>query len=210
MDGWPCSAGPALPTETGCGSLADMQETPVSLLERLHHHPAEPDWERFVLLFTPLLARWANRLGVPATDAEDLLQEVFLLLLRKLPEFRYDAQKSFRAWLWTVFHRETLAWRKRQNRALSLSQDQIEALASADTVDEASAAEYGRYLFDRVLQLVRTDFPNETWQIFWQVAVEARSGVEVAREFGVTPNAVYLARGRVLARLREELAGLDS
>lgn len=187
-----------------------MQHTPVSLLERICRRPDEPSWERFVILFTPLLSRWAERLGVPAAEKEDLLQEVFTLLLRRLPEFRYDPQQSFRAWLWTVFHRHTLAWRKRQQRALPLSPDQLEALASPDNVAEASESEYRRVLCERALRLVRTDFPPQTWQLFWQVSVEGRPGVEVARELGVSANAVYLARGRVLARLREELAELDS
>ena len=186
-----------------------MLETPISLLERLRRHPDEQHWERFVVLFTPLLSRWGNRLGIPASDTEDLLQEVFTILFRKLPEFRYDPTKSFRAWLWTVFHHQTLAWRKRQTRNLPLSVHQLESLASPDSVAEASEAEYRRVLIDRVLQIVQTDFPPQTWQIFWQVTVEGKPGVEVARHFGVTPNVVYLARGRVLARLREELTDLD-
>jgi len=105
-----------------------MLDTPASLLERLCHRPEEQYWEQFVVLFTPLLSRWGNRLGVPATDTEDLLQEVFTTLFRKLPEFRYDPSKSFRAWLWTVFHRHTIAWRKRQTRNLPLSVKQLEAL----------------------------------------------------------------------------------
>ena len=187
-----------------------MHETPVSLLERLCRHPDEPHWERFVMLFTPLLSRWGNCLGVPPADTEDLLQEVFTILFRKLPEFRYDPVKSFRAWLWTVFYRQTLAWRNQQTRNLPLSLEQLESLASPDSLVEATEAEYRRVLLDRVLQIVRTDFPPQTWQIFWQVAVEGRPGTEVARQFDITPNAVYLARGRVLARLRQELAELDS
>ena len=186
-----------------------MTNTPVSLLERLRLQPDEEHWERFLVLFTPLLSRWGHRLGVPAADTEDLLQEVFLVLFRKLPEFRYDPTKSFRAWLWTVFHRQTLAWRKQQTRNLPLTVEQLEALASPDSVLEATEAEYRRALQDRILHIIRTDFPPPTWEIFWQVTVEGRSGIEVARQFGVTPNAVYLARGRVLARLRQELADLD-
>jgi RNA polymerase sigma-70 factor (ECF subfamily) len=187
-----------------------MQETPVSLLERLCREPEADHWQRFVELFTPLLARWGTRLGVPAADIEDLLQNVFVILFRKLPGFRYDPTKSFRAWLWTVFHHETIAWRKRQNRALPLSDKQLEALASPDIIREATEAEYRRALTARALQIVQTDFPNQTWQIFCRVTVEGRPGTDVAREFNVTPNAVYLARGRVLARLRQELGDLDT
>ncbi|MFO0843258.1 MAG: sigma-70 family RNA polymerase sigma factor [Gemmataceae bacterium] len=189
--------------------MSSIPGSPASLLQNLCGRPAAADWERFVALFAPLLSRWGRRLGVPAGDLEDLLQEVFTLLVRKLPEFRYDPQRSFRGWLWTVFVHHAQAWRKRQAHALPLSAGQLEALSSPDNVEEAGEVEYRRALLDRAMRLARADFPETTWRIFWELAVEGRPGVEVARRFGVTPNAVYLARGRVLARLRHELAGLD-
>jgi RNA polymerase sigma-70 factor (ECF subfamily) len=185
-----------------------MLETPATLLHRLCDQPAAGDWERFVSLFAPLLRRWAARLGVRDSDAEDVLQEVFVLLIRKLPEFRYDPDRSFRAWLWTVFRHSTLAWRQRQPPG-GPSLEQLEELISPDALADATEAEYRRCLLGRIMQIVETDFPTSTWQIFRKVAIEGRSGVDVARQFGVTVNAVYLVRGRVLARLREELTGLD-
>ena len=185
-----------------------MHDTPATLLHRLCDEPTPGDWERFVRLFTPLLRRWAVRLEVSGSAVEDLLQEVFVLLIRELPKFRYDPSRSFRAWLWTVFRHAVLAWRKRQPQA-GPALEQLEELASPDSIAEATEAEYRRYLLGRIMQIVQTDFPATTWLIFQQVAIEGRSGVEVAREFGMTVNAVYLARSRVLARLREELAGLD-
>ena len=188
-----------------------MSDTPATLLHRLCDQPESGDWERFVRLFTPLLRRWAIRLGVSDSSVEDLLQELFVLLIRKLPEFRYDPSRSFRAWLWTVFRHTVLAWQKRQPRTeLALEQlEQLEKLSTPDSIAEATEAEYRRYLLSRIMQIVQTDFPATTWQIFQQVVIEDRPGVEVAREFGVTVNAVYLTRSRILARLREELAGLD-
>lgn len=182
-------------------------ETPATLLQRLCDRPAPRDWERFVSLFTPLLRRWAVRFGVSTSDIEDHLQEVFVLLLRELPRFDYDPSKSFRAWLWTVFRHNTLAWHRRHPHAQS-STEQLEQLASPDAVTEATEVEYRRYLMSRIMRIVQTDFPPQTWQIFQQVAVHGRPGTDVARDFGVTVNAVYLTRGRVMARLREEMAEL--
>jgi RNA polymerase sigma-70 factor (ECF subfamily) len=186
-----------------------MHDTPASLLERLCRQPRDGDWERFVRLFTPLLSRWANRFGVPTTDTEDALQEVFVLLFRRLPLFRRDPEGSFRAWLWTVFRRELLAHHQRTGKLPSATAAQLEQLLTPDGVPEASEAEFRKALVERALQLVKRDFPDKTWQVFWRLSVEGQSGVQVAKEFGVSPNAVYLARGRVLARLRAELAGLD-
>lgn len=159
-------------------------------------------------IFTPLLHRWANRFEIVGSAAEDLLQDAFLVLIRELPKFQYDPNRSFRAWLWTVFRHTTLAWQKRQpQRGPAL--EELQELAAPDSVAEATEDEYRRYLIARVMQIVQTDFPQPTWQIFEQVAINGRPGVDVAREFGVSVNAVYLARSRVLARLREEMTGLD-
>lgn len=139
---------------------------------------------------------------------EDLLQELFVLLIRKLPEFQHDPSRSFRAWLWTVFRHTVLAWQNRQP-PLAHAVEQLADLSSPDSIQEANEAEYRGYLLTRILQIVQTDFPETTWQIFQQVAIAGRPAAEVAGEFKTTVNAVYLARSRVLARLREELAGFD-
>ena len=186
-----------------------MHDTPVSLLERLCDRPRDGDWARFVHLFTPLLSSWARRIGVPPTDLEDSLQDVFTLLFEKLPAFRRNPSGSFRAWLWTVFRRQVLARRKRLDRQRTGNGEQLEQLATADAVPEAGEAEFRRRLVERALQLVRRDFPDQTWQLFRRLAMDGVPGVKVAAEFGVSPNAVYLARGRVMARLRAELAGLN-
>ncbi len=188
-----------------------MHDTPATLLHRLCEEPASGDWERFVRLFTPLLRRWAMRFGVSDSSIEDLLQELFVVLIQKLPEFRYDPSRSFRAWLWTVFRHSTVAWQQRQSRRGLLLEEleSSEKFSTPDSILEATEAEYRRYLLSRIVQIVQTDFPETTWRIFQQVVIAGRPGAEVAREFGVTVNAVYLTRSRILARLREELAGLD-
>jgi RNA polymerase sigma-70 factor, ECF subfamily len=191
--------------------LNGMTDTPVTLLDRLRRQPNEGGhWERFVRLFTPILSRWANRLGVSASDTDDLLQETFTLLIGKLAAFEYDPERSFRAWLWTVFRHHFIAWRKHQVSPILLAEVEVDSLPGPDANDEMIEAEYRHQLLDRALKLIRVDFPDPTWQIFWQCAVEARPGVEVAKQFGVSPNSVYMIRMRVLARLREELTGFDT
>jgi RNA polymerase sigma-70 factor, ECF subfamily len=75
---------------------ACMDTTPVSILERLRQPEGDRAWEQFVQIYTPLLYYWARQLGLQSHDAAELVQEVFLLLVEKLPEFRYDPSKSFR------------------------------------------------------------------------------------------------------------------
>src|SRR6516165_4208642 len=102
-----------------------MTITPVSLLQRLRRSAQEQQataaWAEFVELYTPLLYSWATRLGLQPSDAADLVQDVFVVLVRKLPDFHYDPGKSFHAWLRTVLLNR---WRDRQKH-LAVAPEQM-------------------------------------------------------------------------------------
>jgi RNA polymerase sigma-70 factor (ECF subfamily) len=184
-----------------------MLTTSVTLLQRLRQ-PNEPAaWARFVELYTPVLFAWAQRLGLQDADAADLVQEVFALLLNKLPEFAYDPGKSFRGWLRTValnHWRATLRRRARTPAGAALDPEQLEAPAEEAFWEE----EYRRHLVGRALTLMQAEFQPSTWRACWECVVNDRPGPEVAAELGLTHGAVRAARFRVLARLRQELDGL--
>jgi RNA polymerase sigma-70 factor (ECF subfamily) len=186
-----------------------MEPTPISLLERLGGPAAGPAWDRFVLLYTPLLYLWASRLGILGPDADDIVQDVFTTLVQALPGFRYDPDRRFRGWLWTVTRNKARERARRQ--AVTVAADPFNGPgepAATDPAEEADEREYRDYLTRRALELIRADFEPPTWQAFWQTVALGRPAPEVAAELGLSPNAVYLAKGRVLRRLRVELAGL--
>jgi RNA polymerase sigma-70 factor (ECF subfamily) len=187
-----------------------METTSPSLLERVRQPADQAAWSRFVQLYTPLLYAWTQRLGLQPADAGDLVQDVFARLLERLPAFQYDQQGSFRAWLKTMLLNQ---WRDRCRRQARAPQPAGDAGLSgvADPAADAAflhEAEYRQRLVGRALQILQVDFQPETWQAFWETEVAGRPVSDVARDTGLSPNAVYLARSRVLRRLREELAGL--
>jgi RNA polymerase sigma-70 factor (ECF subfamily) len=181
-----------------------MTETPATLLERLRRPGDAAAWAQFVQLYTPLLYRWAGQLGLGPNESADLVQDVFVALLRALPEFRYDGTRSFRAWLCTLARNKFRDARRKH--APTPAGSGLDGLAAP--ADDLDADEYRRYLADRALQLAKREFNAGTWKAFWGVVVEGRPAGEVAKALGTTANAVYLARGRVLRRLREALEGL--
>jgi RNA polymerase sigma-70 factor (ECF subfamily) len=196
-----------VPAADGCL----MHTTSISLLERVRRLEERAAWERFVKLYTPLLYYWTCRLGMTEADAADLVQEVFTVLIAKLPEFHYDAGKSFRAWLRTITYNK---WRDFQRRrAADPIRDGSEALPdlpAPDSEDPFWEQEYRQHLVGRALELMQQEFQPATWKACWECVVAGRSAAEVAAELGMSVEAVYTAKSRVLRRLRQELSGLLS
>ena len=186
-----------------------MHDTSASLLEQLRRPGDRRAWDRFVELYTPYLVQCVGRLGLQASDRADLLQDVFLTLYRKLPEFTYDDTRSFRGWLRTiVVNHWRDALRKRRRQPLGGRAAALDQYPAPDDVGEFDEREYRQYLVNRACQLTRADFQPATWQACWENVVAGRPAAEVARDLGLTVDAVYAATYRVLRRLRQELAGL--
>jgi RNA polymerase sigma-70 factor, ECF subfamily len=185
-----------------------MHTTRISLLERLRQPDAGDAWTRFVRLYTPLLMHWARRVGLHGEERADLVQEVFALLVVKLPEFNYDATGSFRNWLRTVALNK---WRQKCRRTGLPTMQQEDAIADAAEPDPLEAVwdgEYRRQLVGHALRLMQAEFQPSTWKACWEHTVNGKSAAEVAAELGLTPGAVRAAKFRVLSRLRTELRGL--
>ncbi|HEV3259095.1 MAG TPA: sigma-70 family RNA polymerase sigma factor [Gemmataceae bacterium] len=183
-----------------------MHTTSISLLERLRFPADQAAWERFVKLYTPLLCHWVRRSGVRGQDVADVVQDVFTVLVRKLPAFRYDPHRRFRAWLWTVTRNKC---RERLRRAAARpGEAAFSQCARPDEVSVFDEGEYRHYVMKRALQLMQADFQPSTWKAFWACVVEERPTPDVAVELGLSTDAVYAAKSRVLRRLRQELDSL--
>ena len=188
---------------------SSMHKTPASLLERLRR-PDEPDaWRRFVHLYTPLLLGWARRFGLRDPDAADLVQEVFVVLLQEMPRFRYDPQKRFRGWLWTIMVNKLAEQRRRRQLPKAGPVDPpLSELSEPDPAEVLDETEYQRYLVGRALKLMQAEFSRPVWQACWEYVVNGKPASEVAAQLGMSVASVYAAKCRVLSRLRQELEGL--
>jgi RNA polymerase sigma-70 factor (ECF subfamily) len=186
-----------------------MHTTSASLLVRVRQPSDQEAWQRFVKLYTPLLYFWARRLGLQEQDAGDLVQDVLTNLVRKMPEFRYDGEQSFRNWLKTMFLN---LWRNQCRRqplpVQPGSQFEKEDSACPDPAEAFAEADYRKQLVGRALELMQSEFQPNTWKACWEHVVSGRSAAEVAADLGISEGAVYVAKFRVLKRLNQELQGL--
>jgi RNA polymerase sigma factor (sigma-70 family) len=183
-----------------------MIDTNETLLERLRHCDAHDAWKEFYDLYWGAILRYARKVGLSGHQAEDVLQETMMVLMRQLPEFRYDRAKGkFRNFLLTIVHRKAVAVLRRARRAAA------DPLAERDAVDEhravINAAAERRWRESVMEEALRNLKAHETidvrtWAVFQAYALELRPAGEVAEQFGLTTNAVYQIRNRMLRRLR--------
>jgi len=188
-----------------------MHTTSPTLLAKLRETDQPEAWDRFVSLYGPMLLAWASRQGLSGHDAEDLTQEVLIKLLQLLRTFQRDEGQSFRAWLFVITRNQCLDFRRRKaTRALPIAEglSSVGDGSNEQRVDELDEREYRLRLIRGGLDVIRGDFDKSTIDAFLRVTIEDQPVKDVASELRMSPGAVYMARNRVLTRLREHLDGL--
>lgn len=187
-----------------------MNTTSVSLLIRVRNTFDQEAWNRFVDLYTPFLFNWGIRNGLGHADASDLTQDVLIVLAQKLPTFEYDPSRSFRAWLKTITDNRAKNFFRAAARRPTVGNDSEVARVAVDGsgADLYEEQEYRTFITQRLQELVQGEFREDIWQAFRMQTLEERPVVEIAQELGMSANSVYIAKSRVLRRIRQELEGL--
>jgi RNA polymerase sigma-70 factor (ECF subfamily) len=185
------------------------------LLDRLRLQPEPASWQRLVDLYTPLLQGWLRRYHLQACDTDDLVQDVLAVLVKEVPQFDHNGRPgAFRSWLRTILvNRLRKFWQRQQARPVATGgSDLQQALDQWEDPHSALSRlwdrEHDEYVSRRLLELIQPEFAPSTWQAFQRVVVEGAPAQEVAAELGISVNAVFIAKSRVLGRLREEGRGL--
>lgn len=191
-----------------------MTPTSVSLLDRLKAaRPDASDWGRLDAIYRPLIRTWLGRVPDLGVDADDLTQEVLLVLVREIPRFVRRREGSFRAWLRQVAVNRARDHRRRRRREPAAGPDRAETFLDqlSDPAGDLAREwdhDHDRHVVDRLLAIVRPDFSPTTWDAFRRFAIDGLPAARVAEELGTTENSVLLAKSRVLKRLRAEAGDL--
>jgi RNA polymerase sigma-70 factor (ECF subfamily) len=188
--------------------------TSVSLLDRLKvARPDASDWHRLQGIYLPLIRRWLARVPGLGDEADDLAQDVFLVVARELPRFERRREGSFRAWLRQVTVNRTRShWRRRRRMPGAGLAPAVGFLDRLEAPDGDLAREWvqdhDRHVFDRLLAIVQADFQTTTWEAFRRFALDGIPAARVAEELGISENAILQAKTRILKRLRAEAGDL--
>jgi RNA polymerase sigma-70 factor, ECF subfamily len=196
-------------------NVNEIEAPSTTLLERVKARD-QAAWVRFVDLYGDLVYRWCLQGGLQSADAADVWQEVFRAVARKIGDFRGDRPGDcFLGWLRTIARNKRNDFFQRHRpgnvgEGGSSALERLRGIAEKPDAesDPARLREETRLLYSRAVALIHSEFEEPSWRAFWRVAVEEQSPEDVARELNMTLNAVYLAKSRVLRRLRQEFAVL--
>jgi RNA polymerase sigma-70 factor (ECF subfamily) len=169
-------------------------------------------WDRLVHLYAPVVCAWCRRAGLQEADALDVGQEVFETVWRHIQTFRRDRPgDTFRGWLRTIVRHKIVDHRRRRLEVLrgkndsdALTYEQPPLPEPEDNPDEAESS----LLCRRALALIQSEFEEKTWRAFEAVVMNDQKPADAAAALHMSVNAVYLARSRILKRLREEFEDL--
>jgi RNA polymerase sigma-70 factor (ECF subfamily) len=188
--------------------------TSVSLLDRLKvARPDASEWHRLQGIYLPLIRRWLARIPGAGDEADDLAQDVFLVVARELPRFEWRREGSFRAWRRQVtVNRARSHWRRRRRMPAVGPDPAFGFLDRLETPNGDLAREWDqdhvRHVFDRLLAIVQADSHATTWEAFRRFALDGIPAARVAEELGLSENGVLQAKARILKRLRAEAGDL--
>jgi len=154
----------------------------------------ESAWNDLVVLYKPLLLAWLRKQGVPPSDIDDLLQ-------------------AFRSWQRTIACNRTADFGRSPGRnGRAQSSDASSVLFPLEQPDSDLNRrwdeEHDQYVLRCLLDLVEQEFEPPTLHAFRRLALDEVPGAAVAAELGVSVGAVYVAKSRVLMRIREFADGL--
>jgi RNA polymerase sigma factor (sigma-70 family) len=196
--------------------MDEVPDTRPSLLVRLCDPKDERAWTEFTAIYSPLIYRLARRKGFQHADAEDLVQEVLRAVASAVDRWEPDPCKGpFRNWLFRIARNMMLnlvASQHRHPRGTGSEEIQwlLETRPSPSPADSALfETEYKRQIFRWAAERVRGEFRGTTWAAFWETGVEGKKAQVVAATLGMSIGAVYMAKSRVVARIRQVIEQVE-
>ena len=182
-------------------------ETRASLILRLRDAADVAAWDEFVAIYGPLVHRLAMRQGLQAADAEDVVQQVFTAVAQSVHQWlERPHQNRFRGWLMTIARNiaiKTLTRRPHGGVGLGGDPGLNELAASDRDLSSHFDSEYRREVYRWAAEQVQTSVAASTWNAFHLTHIEGVSIADAAKRTGMSVGNIYIARSRVVSRLRE-------
>jgi RNA polymerase sigma-70 factor (ECF subfamily) len=181
-----------------------------TLLNRLHDLDDQDSWQIFFNRYWELLYNVARQSGLRDAEAQDVVQETVIAVVKAMPGFRYDpARGSFKQWLLRIARRRIVDQLRRSYRQPPKAElgpealDDAEAYASAITdpttgeIDAAWELEWERCVLAEAMARAKRTANPKHFQVFDFCVLKEWPVTKVAATLGVSAAQVYLAKHRI-------------
>ena len=185
--------------------MPELPDTRHSLLLRLNEADDETAWPTFVQIYERAIYGFARKRGLQDSDARDVTQQVLIAVHNQITKWDSNPDKgSFRGWIFQVASNHTMKMlRSKRREKLEFTPEVTADLVNSDTDPSVFIVEYRRQVFLWAAGALQDRFQPSTWKAFVRTGVQGESGEKVARDLDMTIGAVYAAKCRVMAQLRE-------
>lgn len=179
-------------------------DTSLTWLQNLTKSPSGDDWRRLAEAYGPLLIKWTTRAGIPPSDRDDLVQEVMIVVARRVKEFEHAHPGAFRGWLRAILSNQIKKYFREHPGPVCMIP--LEDVANSESVlSSIFDREHDEYFAARAMRMAKVDFEPVTWRAFEMQVLDGRTPKETSETLKLSLNAVIKAKSRVLKRLRQEL-----
>lgn len=188
-----------------------MDDTRTTLLMRLRDRTDETAWSTFDRLYRSMLIQYTQARGLDLADAEDVAQQCVTAVMEQIDGYAHRA--SFKNWLYGIAeHKIVDLYRRRRRECQPADGVLTNAEDSSTNADGIWHRHWMVAHLRHCAESVRREVAESTYLAFERYAIQGHPVSDVAASLGLTPNQVYVAKHRVLARIREmmvELTGVD-
>lgn len=191
--------------------------TSTNLLAGLRDSKNEEIWREYVGRYRPLLVRYGMRLGLKEVDAEDAAQLTLVTFCRAYQEGKYDRERGrLRSWLFAIAKNQILTWHRRmpdrevQFEETSSRSHILDQIGDEDKLSELWDQQWREAVLQQCMAAIRREVEEKTYRAFELFAAQGRDAESVGAELGMTANAVFSAKRRILRRLRELLPEMEA
>lgn len=197
-----------VPNPQNAGQESALSSTSIVLLRDISGERSD-SWNTLVDIYAPRVYRRCRNCGLGVQDAEDITQEVFAAVARSIAAFeRKPGTGGFSGWLSVITVNKLKDFWRRQIKTPSADggttwHTQIQAIADEFETSSDVPITWNDDSRLELISTIRAETSERDWAIFERVVIEERAVDEVAREFSVTPNVIYLIRSRTIRKIRD-------
>ncbi len=198
----------------------ELIPTRATLIKRLKDWEDQASWQEFFDIYWKLIYGVARKAGLTDDEAQEVVQETLVSVSKHMPKFDYDPNiGSFKGWLLTMTRWRIIGQFRKRNPAQQQPPPEEEGRTrmidkvpdpAGDGLDEMWEREWQTNLLEAATANVRKSMDPQKYQIFDLYVNKGCSPEQVASQFGVSANLVYVTKHRVTEAIKSEVARLES